>query len=142
MRLLATRTPEWAVRKGITRVLLVTGSELDETRYRGQAIVYAYDSDEDGPSSTGWLYEDVEHALSELEQEWAISRACWRPIPNQLPGCELDWIAPVRIRDAGPKGVLRKKASGNGGPTADGFRRRALLVCREFRSAPRRGIGT
>jgi|GEM_PF-3741556 len=104
MRLLAIRTPEWRVSKRVTRKLLVAGSELDDTRYRGHAIIYAYDIEHDGPSSTSWLYEDAEHAMSDQEQEWGIPLTCWKPIPDQLSGCQLDWIAPVRVRRL-PDGV-------------------------------------
>lgn len=94
MRYLATRTTDWMAQEGVRRLLLVTG--IEEGRYRGMAIVYGYSTDEDGPSCTAWLYDDAEHAMSDVEEELNIPRACWHPIPDQMPGCEPDWIAPVR----------------------------------------------
>ena len=60
MRLRAARTAQWTMRKGVTRLLLVTG--VEDERYREHAVVYAFDIEEDGPSSTAWLFEDAECA--------------------------------------------------------------------------------
>ena len=124
MRLLATRTPEWRMREAVKRFLLVAG--IEDWRYQGLALVYAYVIEEDGPSATGWLYEDAERAMADLEEEWGVPRACWRSIPDQMPGCQLDWIAPVRIKrseEGTPmQGAWERWVDGKwveiGGPTA------------------------
>jgi hypothetical protein len=54
----------------------------------------------DGPSFTGWLYPDAEAALDNMRELWGIKADAWQEIPDQLPGCQDDWIAPVRIARA------------------------------------------
>lgn len=68
--------------------------------YPGQGVLFAYYSDDDGPSSCQWPFEppaDLEGAKQAVRRDFQIPVSDWREIPDQLPGCLGDLIAPVRL---------------------------------------------
>jgi hypothetical protein len=96
MRKIATAPPDVRERTAITRFLLVTNPR-DRFLSPGSVVVYAYMRDEeDGPSFTGWSFPDVEAAVERL-LDFGVQESDWREIPDQLPDCQEDWIAPVRV---------------------------------------------
>jgi hypothetical protein len=87
--------------------MLVTNPQSDQARYCNAVVLYAYMIEEpDGPSFTAWLYPDAEAALDHMREMWGIEAEVWQEIPDQLPGCQDDWIAPVRIPRAANGGKL------------------------------------
>ena len=108
MRKVATAAPDVRERTAITRFMLVTNPQ-DKFLSPGSVVVYAYMRDEDdGPSFTGWSFEDIESAVERLK-DFGVEESDWREIPNQLPGCQDDWIAAVRVfRTEGDKKVYHR----------------------------------
>jgi hypothetical protein len=51
---------------------------------------------EDGPSMSATAYPTVQDALEDLE-ELGLTGLQWQEFPDQLPGCQDDWLGPVRI---------------------------------------------
>jgi hypothetical protein len=51
---------------------------------------------EDRPSMGGSAYPTVEDVLADLE-DLEITGLTWQEFPDQLPGCQDDWLGPVRI---------------------------------------------
>jgi hypothetical protein len=102
MRKVAAVPEAMAERTGMRRLMLADAPD----RYSGMFVVYAYMlPDPDGPSFTGWLFESAADAVVEMES-WGIAASNWRDIPDQLPGCQPDWIGPVRIPRAADGGKL------------------------------------
>lgn len=62
------------------------------------AVTFAgyYAEGEDGPSMGGWWSDTVEEAKAVI-QEYSEEPLEWQEIPDQIPGCQDDWIGPVRI---------------------------------------------
>jgi len=93
MRLHSAKTTEY----GTKRMMLVDNPQ--DEQYRGAVVCYAYFGERDGPSEGCHLYYGgpVEQVIEDLEEMTGRSRLSWTVIPDQLPGCADDWIAPVRI---------------------------------------------
>ena len=103
MRKVAAVPPTMSERTGMTRLMLVDNPQ----RYPGTVVLYAYMiAEPDGPSFTGWMYENSEDALGHMRESWGVAAADWREVPDQLLGCQDDWIAPVRIPRAEGGGML------------------------------------
>ncbi len=67
----------------------------------GWVYLFLFRSLEDGPCEADWLYEDVAGAEHHAAQDLCCEMLNWQPIPDPLPECQDDWIAPVRaVRDA------------------------------------------
>lgn len=71
-----------------------------------RCIIYASDSgvyvfpcetDEDGSAVGDDWYQSLEDAFQACEDEFGIERTDWEDIGDPLPGCQHDWIAPVRV---------------------------------------------
>jgi hypothetical protein len=79
------------------RVMLVEHSQ--DPRYQAGIVCYIYLQTADGPMEGGEFYPGytIEQVQDELEELYALPRSDWIEIPDQLPGCLDDWIAPVRI---------------------------------------------
>jgi hypothetical protein len=97
MRYLATTTKEI----GVAQVLLVENPQ--DERMRGCIVSHIRIDDMDGPPVGGQVYQGytIEQLMEEFENDYDVPRETWKPIPDQLPGCDDAWIGPVRpVRDA------------------------------------------
>ncbi len=59
--------------------------------------VFLYDRVEDGPCAYDHLQDDVASAKSFCAEGYGIEECDWTPICDLLPGCQQDWISPVRV---------------------------------------------
>ena len=59
--------------------------------------VFLYDTLEDAPCLYDYLQEDVASAKSQCLEGYGISEDDWTPIGDLIPGCQQDWISPVRV---------------------------------------------
>jgi hypothetical protein len=80
------------------RIIIATNPQSASFYPPGWVIMYGgYQAeDEDGPSMSATAYPTVEDALAELE-DLEITGLQWQEYPDQLPGCQDDWLGPVRI---------------------------------------------
>lgn len=53
---------------------------------------------EDGSSTGDFWFPNVEQAETACRAEYGIEAGDWVEIPDPLPGCLQDWIAPVRFK--------------------------------------------
>jgi hypothetical protein len=81
-----------------TRRMLLVDNPQDE-QYRGAVVCYMYYGEEDGPALGCHLYSggSIDQVIEELEEISGRSSLSWSVIPDQVPGCADEWIAPVRI---------------------------------------------
>lgn len=72
---------------------------------------------EDRGSFADEWYERVEDARAACRMRFGIAEEAWRTVPDPMPGCQHDWIAPVRVkgRDQGrPEwGVFERLVDGH-----------------------------
>src|SRR5689334_260025 len=97
MRYLAKQTSAY----GTKRVLLIEHPQ--DERYRGCIVSFVAIDKEDGPPDGGQVYEGytIRELIEEFAADYDIDAGAWEAIPDQLPGCEDGWVAPVRAaRDA------------------------------------------
>lgn len=82
---------------GNKRLMLVENSQ--DTRYHGGVVCFIFFDNIDGPAEAGEFYEGltVAQVKYELQDHFGIEPDVWNEIADQLPGCQEDWIAPVRI---------------------------------------------
>ncbi|MBD2181643.1 hypothetical protein H6S82_21405 [Planktothrix sp. FACHB-1355] len=66
--------------------------ELDEGVY-----AFPRTSLNDGFAIGDIFYQNWQDAEESCEQEYGISKDDWKVIPDPLPNCQQDWIAPVRV---------------------------------------------
>jgi hypothetical protein len=78
--------------------MMLVDNPQDE-RYKGGVLCFMYRGNEDGPSEAVHFYDGwtIDQVIVELEETCERNRADWSTIPDQLLGCQDDWIAPVRI---------------------------------------------
>jgi hypothetical protein len=64
--------------------------------------VFLVRSLDDGPCDADYWYEDIAGAERHATQALAAALD-WQPIADPRPGCQDDWVAPVRVarNDAG-----------------------------------------
>jgi hypothetical protein len=57
-----------------------------------------YDGAEDGPPLGFQVFYDatIDEVITYFDEECGVEPSVWSPIPDQLPGCLDEWIAPVR----------------------------------------------
>jgi hypothetical protein len=60
------------------------------------AVVYAYILDDDGPAYEPWSFSSHAAALGWLLEN-GVGPLEWSEVPDQVPGCRDDWLAPVRL---------------------------------------------
>ena len=65
--------------------------------------LFLYDKVEDGPCTEDYLFDNIEDAKDKCKMEYGITGPDWSEIPDPIPGCQDDWISPVRVkgRDSG-----------------------------------------
>jgi hypothetical protein len=82
------------------RKLAVVGPRATSTRivlYATDTGVFLFlrDGPNDGPCESEVWFEDVASAMSYAE-DCGVHEKDWQDIPDPLPGCQHDWVAPVR----------------------------------------------
>lgn len=90
------------------RVALVSLSDAEVRRvvlHEGGSGVHLYLSratEDRGCFADEW-YETVADAETACSERFGIDATMWREVPDPAPGCQHDWIAPVRVmgRDEG-----------------------------------------
>jgi hypothetical protein len=60
--------------------------------------LFLSDSNEDRGSFADEWYATVEDAEQVCLERFGVDASMWQPVPDPLPGCQADWIAPVRVR--------------------------------------------
>jgi hypothetical protein len=61
-------------------------------------FVFLYDSAKDGPCFADEWYAWLSEAETACESTYGIIATDWTEIDDPLPGCQHDWIAPVRVQ--------------------------------------------
>src|SRR5262245_42031169 len=90
----------WVSRVGVMRMMLVENPQAPS--FRDGVLCFMYDGANDGPPVSAHFYEGftVAQVVVELEETTGHDPSSWSPIPDQLAGCQDDWIGPVRaVRD-------------------------------------------
>ena len=59
--------------------------------------LFLFRSLEDGACYADYWFEAVEKALECARQEYGVEKTHWQAIPDPSPGCQHDWIAPIRV---------------------------------------------
>lgn len=75
--------------RALKRAMLCTAEE--------GCYIFLYRQSSDGPCAYDYLEDDVPSAKSRCQEEYRISDGDWLEIPDLLPGCQQDWIDPVRV---------------------------------------------
>ena len=65
-----------------------------------EVSLFLFRSPDDGPCDADYWYEDVAGAEERTAADFGIGDGDWSPIFDPRPGCQDDWLAPVRaVRD-------------------------------------------
>jgi hypothetical protein len=96
VRLVAPFPPDMRKRTSFVRAMLVTNPQ-QKWGFPGQGVLFAFHSEEDGPHSCNWPFKDLDEGKEAAQYNFEIATSEWYEIPDQMPGCLDDWIAPVRI---------------------------------------------
>lgn len=59
--------------------------------------IFLYDKNADGPCTYDYFENDMASAKLRCLEDYGIADADWREIPDLIPGCQQDWINPVRV---------------------------------------------
>lgn len=59
--------------------------------------LFGYTSLEDSSAAWDYHFEELEDALESAE-DYGVTKSQWTEIPEPLPNCQHDWIAPVRVK--------------------------------------------
>ena len=80
--------------------------------------VYLYlssSADDVGCFADEW-YESVDDATAACLERFGVAEAMWQDVPDPEPGCQHDWIEPVRVRGRAEGhtewGVLERRVNG------------------------------
>ena len=73
----------------VRRLIIYCGSD--------GTYLFFYNSEEDGGCSGDWWFPSIEDAFDLATEEYRVQRDAWHSIPDPLPYCQHDWIAPARI---------------------------------------------
>jgi hypothetical protein len=76
--------------QGIVRAILCDSAE--------GVYLFLYKETKDGPCAADELFPSVEEAQERAGDLLGVERADWETIEDVRPGCQDDWIAPVRIK--------------------------------------------
>lgn len=98
MRKVANLSPDVCEQSGFERLMIVTNPQpgwVDP----GCGVLFAYFGSDgrDKPAYMRWPFDDFEYAVEYTRETWGVQVAAWREVPDQMPGCLDDWIAPVRL---------------------------------------------
>ena len=64
----------------------------------GGVYLFPCATEEDGSGMGDEWYESVPVAEDVCREEYGILSHHWREVPDPLPGCQQDWIEPVRVK--------------------------------------------
>ena len=70
---------------------------------QGGTYLFCYNTLDDGPSSSEEWFESVDHAEKVCQERYGIESTNWNELPEPLPGCQHDWVAPVRVKGRNTK---------------------------------------
>ncbi len=98
MRLVAHIPPDPELEVRAKRIIIATNPQSVRYYPEGWVVMFIgyWAEGEDGPSMGGATYPTVEDAFTDLE-DLEITGLTWQEFPDQLPGCQDDWLGPVRI---------------------------------------------
>jgi biofilm protein TabA len=69
--------------------------------------LFLFRSLDDGPGFADYWFESVADAVGCASLEYGVDASDWQPVPDPEPGCQHDWVAPVRVsRDAAGQPLL------------------------------------
>jgi hypothetical protein len=75
----------------------------------GGVYVFLYRSPVDGPCDFDFWYENLSGAEHHVVTEFGGKSPDWQTIPDPLPECEHDWVAPMQaVRDERGRPVAGK----------------------------------
>ncbi len=60
--------------------------------------LFGYNSTEDCSAAWDEWYEDSTQAKATAAEEYGVVDSAWKQIADPLPGCQQDFIAPVRVK--------------------------------------------
>ena len=86
------------------RVAIVPRTDLETKRVilhdtgRSGTFLYLCRSIEDTGGYADEWYESAAHATAACSDRFGIQEEMWNDVPDPEPGCQHDWIAPVRVR--------------------------------------------
>jgi hypothetical protein len=52
---------------------------------------------DDGPGFADYWFTSQSEAVDQARLQYGVEAADWQPISDPPPGCQHDWIAPVRV---------------------------------------------
>jgi biofilm protein TabA len=64
----------------------------------GGVYVFPRQSAQDGPCSSDYHFEDWMSAEAFCLERYGVTSSDWRVVPDPLPDCQHDWLAPVRVK--------------------------------------------
>lgn len=101
MRMISKKVSEF----GTKRLMLVENPQ--EAKFAGAIVCFMYRGDDDGVPETAQLFygETVDGIIDYLVENCDASPN-WSAIPDQIPGCLDEWIAPVRVARSQDGSVL------------------------------------
>jgi hypothetical protein len=69
----------------------------------GDCYLFLSRSEEDAGAFADEWYSSIDDAERVALDRFGVTRAMWIEVPDPLPGCQADWIQPVRVvgRDEG-----------------------------------------
>jgi biofilm protein TabA len=77
----------------VKRIILYAGDN-------GASLFLSKSTDDAGCFADEW-YESVDEASLACHERFGVEDAMWQDVPDPEPGCQEDWIAPVRKPDGG-----------------------------------------
>ena len=82
----------------------------------GSTYLFPCDSDLDGSARFDEWYESLAEADQACWEEYGIGPQDWIAVPDPLPGCQHNWVSPVRVnvgdRDAPEWGSVERLIDG------------------------------
>jgi hypothetical protein len=62
------------------------------------AYLFLYESPMDGPCHADLWFESVSDACTSCRDTYGLTEGDWVDVDDPSPGCQHDWIAPVRLK--------------------------------------------
>ena len=75
---------------GVRRCVLYASSE--------GVYVFTRSAPDDGPCDADHWFEDVGAAEAFCQEHFGVVSTSWTAVPDPQPGCQNDWVAPVRVK--------------------------------------------
>lgn len=61
--------------------------------------VFPCATEEDGSATGDYWFNSIEEAEEFCKDEYGICNTDWTEVPDPLPGCQHDWLMPVRVKE-------------------------------------------